>query len=362
MQVSDAEDQTSSGDNREVGQTEALCGIIVLITMLNSFVWRYQAVVGHVSPPVFAANPGFISCQAFFAIAAWRAIVEVTSGRTALRYALARYERFVPVVVPAVALSAGAAWLMGLPHAFAGWTGLAANLAMAGDFTGAGDGLGAFWRVKIELMFAAGFGLVWFGSRRRTGFAILMLCLGLCALLPAGEPKHQPYLSAIGLLTMDGYLPAFATSLALYFLANGGRKLVWMPVLTVAAALVLRANDGWHGVAVLAADGLVALAAIGALPWLGGLTALRALGRVFFGVFYVHLLPGFAVIHALEAAGAPPPVAIAGAMVAVIALGAVMQVKIASKLREVLTPVPSRFSVARRRRGRLIAAAECLPG
>lgn len=311
-------------------QNEALAGTIILITLSTSFTARYAALIGHTAPLPFRADLAFLSTQLFFALAACQLARE--AAPSARHYVAARLDRFVPIVIPGVLISAAAAALAGLP-AFPTWQSLALNLTMLADFTGAPDGLGAYWRIKIEIMFAAAFGLLRFGATPRTACALLAAALAACALLPPGEPAHQATLTPPGLLTMDGFLPALAAGTLIGLLAEGGPRAILLPLLAAAALLVLRGNAGTHGALVLAAIGLVALASRGALPLLGRIPPLRALGRIFFAIFCVHLLPGFAIIGAAERHGIPPGPAIAAATAAAVALGALIHTVLAPLVR-----------------------------
>jgi hypothetical protein len=292
---------------------EALCGVVILITMLSNYTGGYDRLIGHAGKLPVTISLGYLSLQMFFAIAAWQWLHEINAHEAWPGYGFARLSRFMPAVVPAVLASYLVGHGAGIEKLFVDISALPANLVMAADFLGLPDFQGAFWRLKIEVMFSVGLGVVWFGLGRRVAVCVLAVCLAFCACRTHGEPVREPVVSAGGILTMDGYLPQLTWGVALYFLAAGRHVGLWRVLAAVSGALVLMAGGLSHGLPVLGALLLIGLAAHGWLPFLAGFGWLTGLGRIFFPVFLVHQGPGFAVIHGIEAMGGSPALAIAAA-------------------------------------------------
>jgi peptidoglycan/LPS O-acetylase OafA/YrhL len=308
-------------EERAALHIDAICGTIIAIGLLSTFTAKYNQVFGHAGTLPVCLDCGYLSLQMFFAVAGYQVMREAASPGPFLSYAQARFARLLPAVVPAVLLSYGVIAAYGLPHIQADLAGFVANLTMLADFVGAPDCGGAFWRLKIEIMFAAGFGLVWFGLGRRAGGVTLMLALAACALQVRPDTPHRTVLDAAGLLTLDGYLPQFTVGIAIFLIGQRRQTLFWSLVLAFCAILVLLGNAPGQGAVVLSAYGIIALASRGflppGLPW----RALAMLGRPFLAIYLVHQSVGFVVIHALERHGMGPAMAVGAACVSAIACG-----------------------------------------
>ena len=311
----------SPREERAALHIDAICGVIITIGLLSTFTAKYGQVFGHAGTLPVNLDCGYLSLQMFFAVAGYQVMRDAASPGPWMGYAQSRIARLLPAVVPAVALSYGVIAAYGLPHIQADLAGLLGNITMLADFVGAPDCGGAFWRLKIEIMFAAGFGLVWFGLGRRAAGVTLLLALAACALHVQPDAPHRTVLDAAGFLTLDGYLPQFTVGIAIFLTGQCRRSLFWPLALTGCAGLVLLGNAPGHGAVVLCAFGIIALASRGllppGLPW----RALAALGRPFLAIYLVHQSVGFVVIHALERHGMAPGLAVGAACVSAIACG-----------------------------------------
>ena len=95
-----------------------------------------------------------------------------------------------------------------------------------------------------------------------------------------------------------------------------------------ATSLFLVVLSNTLGQGLIVASSLIVLAAIamGALKPLGRIRFLVRLGELAFPIYVVHFVMGFAIIHRLEALGAPPLVATLAASFVAIMLGMVLNV------------------------------------
>ena len=314
------------------GQIEALCGIVVTITLISAYTTRYDQMIGHTRQVLASANLSFLSLQMFFAITAYQLVKEISRHPDLLRYAIERMRRFLPAVIPAVALTYAIIAGSHIPRLHADIATLLANLTMVADFIGASDFDGAFWRIKIELMFSVVLGLVWFGMGPRAAAAVVALGLLGCAAQVQPDPVHQAVLSPVGLLTMDGYLPNFTFGMTLFFLIEGRNRPLWLCVGAVSACLVAASNTPLHAALVLFTYCVIVGAAHGRIRGLAAFKALTALGRIFLAVYLIHQAVGFALSYALEQRGFAPEIAIGAAAGAAILCGTGLH-RIAAELR-----------------------------
>jgi len=305
-------------------QIDVVCGLVILVCLSSAYTCTYGRIIGHAQPLSVCVNLSYLSLQSFFAIAAYQLVREVSGHRDWARYTIARLMRFVPAVVPAVLVAYVLVTQASIPQLHANATALLANLLLAADFFGMPDFDGAFWRLKIEVMFAAAFGIAWFGLGARWAMGMLVAGLALCALQAHGDPVRQTRISPAGLLTMDGYLPHLTIGIAAFHLAAGRHRGLWWLLAVVSGLIVMASNTLEHGLAVLVAYGVVGAAAHGALPMLAPLGWLAAIGRAFFSIYLLHQALGFVVIHWLEAQGVPPLPAVMAACGAAIVCGVTM--------------------------------------
>ena len=316
----------------QASQIDALCGVVMTITLISAYTSRYDQVIGHSRHVLANANLGFLSLQMFFAITACQLVKEISRHPDWMRYAGDRFLRFIPAVIPAVLIAYAVIISFHVPRLHADIAAVLANLTMVADFVGKPDFDGAFWRLKIEIMFSVGLGLVWFGMGARSAACMVVLGLAVCIVQVQPDPAQQAVLTPAGILTMDGYLPNLVFGAALFFVTERRHRLFWAPVAALAALLIIASNTPVHAVLVLFSYFVIVVAAHGGIPIIAGVTALTALGRVFFAVFLVHQAVGFAVIHALEQRGMTPEIAICVAAAAAILCGVGLH-KVAAELR-----------------------------
>lgn len=293
-------------------EIDALRGLVIVMVLFSSYVCRYQTEFGHSRDCSLVPSPGFLALQLFLALSAYRLTIDLGQLAGPGDFVRARLLRYLPALWPAVILAMVASRFGGLRALQIPLDALPANLLMSADLVGVPVADPSFWRLKIELLLSLAMGLVWYGSGRRIPPWIVLAALALDALGAAGtEPVRQHTVAASGLLTLDGYLPPCAFGLAICHLVASPRQAPWWVVAVVAAALVPAMNDPVHSAWVMAALAAFALAASGLLPSLARLTTLRFLGELSFPIYVIHLVPGFAALHAMEAAGMPAVVAIA---------------------------------------------------
>jgi hypothetical protein len=203
---------------------------------------------------------------------------------------------------------------------------LPVNLFLMTDMVGGHAVDASHWRLKIEIGQAILVACAWYTPLRRHFAMVLAGGLLVCATTLAGEPVRMHVLTLKGIVTGDGYLPLFAFGVALHHLVHDRSSLVWRWMAATSLFLVVLSNTLGQGLIV--ASSLIVLAAIamGALKPLGRIRFLVRLGELAFPIYVVHFVMGFAIIHRLEALGAPPLVATLAASSVAIMLGMVLNV------------------------------------
>jgi len=325
-----------SVDPHRYGEIDSLRGVVIVLVLVGSFGMRYQTTIGHVgAPPPWIGYPvvGYLATQLFFVVSAYRRILELEDTGSPWHYAGASVKRYIPALWPSVLLI----WVMTLvspgltPVSLAA---LPANLTMAADFVGTPLIDAGHWRLKVEMLLAAGVGVLWY-SFGRPYMAALLTGLLLIAASTAtwAEPTRQAGLTLEGVLTLDGYLPHCVFGMALCQLvdyretASSGlvSRGIWMMLALCSFVLAVLGNSPEHQPVVTAFLVVVIGAMCGGLPSLAKVPLLPWLGRISMPIYLIHLTPGFALIGALEQLGCQPWLAIVAAFLLTISLGAAIE-------------------------------------
>ncbi len=304
-------------------QMMGLGGLIIIGVLVASYTTKYDAAIGHAQGALAVPAVGFLALQLFLARAALRLYDDVKSFKTLLEFVISRVFRYMPAVVPSVLLGfilINTAAIPGHVHPAM----LPANLLLMADLVGVSEIDNSHWRLKIEIIQAVLVAAAWFGPARRHLVVLLTVALGITALSIDGEPARHNMLTLHGFVTSDGYLPLFVFGVALYQLTQDKASAVWRVMLVTAACLAFLSNTPLHGAFVVAALLVLASIAMGGVTWLGRWRWLAHLGEIAFPIYVAHYVLGFAIIHHLEARGAPAAVAIAAAAAAAIAVGKVL--------------------------------------
>jgi peptidoglycan/LPS O-acetylase OafA/YrhL len=266
-------------------------------------------------------------------VSAYRRILELEDTGSAWHYAGASVKRYIPALWPSIILI----WVMTLVSpglAPVPVASLPANLTMAADFVGTPLVDASHWRLKVEMLLAAGAGVVWYSFGRQYMAALLTVLLLIAASTATwAEPTRQAGLTLEGVLTLDGYLPHCVFGMALCQLvdyretASSGMvsRGIWMMLALCSFVLAVLGNSREHQPVVTAFLIIVIGAMCGGLPSLARVPLLLWLGRISLPIYLIHQTPGFALIGSSEQLHCQPWLAIVAAFLLTISLGAAVE-------------------------------------
>ncbi|GAB4539600.1 MAG: hypothetical protein Tsb0010_17850 [Parvularculaceae bacterium] len=311
-------------------ELDALRGIAALWVLIFHYFLRYDQLYETRDRPLLRApsgplfDEGFIGLLPvclFFMISGFVISLSLERSGTLYRFCVSRFSRLFPAYWTAAALTFAVGTLAPLPGQDYGAGQLLANLTMLQGFLYIPPIDGVYWSLAHELGFyalaAAAFSL---GALKRPAWAF-GAWLGLAVLIRF-EPLTGPILPYRAQL-------AFALPFANFFLAGmifyrirEGRARVADHILLAASAaasfLALPLSAAFIALAFWA---VFAFAVAGRLQFLAR-RPLLFLGAISYALYLVHQMIGYRAIMSLEAAGAPPLIAVAAATALSIGLAA----------------------------------------
>lgn len=298
-------------------EIDALRGIAALSVVLFHYTTRYADVVGHTTPPLFAAPWGYLGVNLFFIVSGF--VIFMTLERTARArdFVVSRFSRLYPAYWAAIVLTFTITHLAGSASEQVTLPVALVNLTMLQDFVKAPSVDGAYWTLGIELIFYAWMLLLF--CTRQLGRIHLFVGALLAVKLAYHVAAHAAGIElswTLGHLLLIDYMPWFGSGIMLYRRAteapHAGRD--WA---VIAASVGLLAIVDGIGPALL----LAALCAVVHGAARGKLGMLRrqgltALGGISYALYLVHENIGWTVIRQAEGRSLDANLAIALALAA----------------------------------------------
>ncbi len=305
-------------------ELDALRGLAALAVLAFHYTTFYGQQVGHSGPLPFGFPAGNYGVHLFFLISGFVIFMTLERTRSAMDFVVSRFSRLFPAYWAAVALTAAVVYTIGMPGQRLPPGELALNLTMVQQFFGAYHLDGSYWTLQVELFFYAQM-LLWYvlGALRHIRWIVLSWLVLVVAY--GGSVQHQLHFSwSLRELLIVRHIPFFALGILFYQVHRRGEwraqdaGMIGLCLAAIALAL--------PPVFVLVAAACCAIFGLflgGMLHWLAT-PAFAALGTMSYSVYLLHQAIGFALIHRLEAAGAPATAAILSATAIVLALAAAL--------------------------------------
>lgn len=305
---------TNEGNTR-ITQIDGLRGIAALVVMGFHLTTRYDQLYHHAQPLPFRIAWGFVGVQLFFAISGFVILMTLRNAKAPMDFVVSRFSRLYPTYWACLLLTAALLLLFPLPqHAVTG-PQVAGNLLMFHGLFGVVDVNGAYWTLKVELIFYALMLLLWtFGLLKRPLLPVIVWLAGALA----SRFVEAPWL--VQLFGLLDWIPWFAIGIAVYVFAGKHDDYKLTPVVLLLSAVAIAKSDGvWLvGLAALV-TALMYAAAVGKLKGAGS-KVLLFLGAISYPLYLLHEYPSYSLMMRAEAAGMHSIVAVAMAAIACLAL------------------------------------------
>ena len=293
-----------------VVELDALRGLAALAVVAFHYTTFYQEQIGHVVPLGFGFPAGNYGVHLFFLISGFVILMTLERTRSAGDFVLSRFSRLFPAYWAAILLTAAVVYSIGLPQQRLPAGDVLLNSTMLQRILGAEDLDGSYWTLEVELFFYAQM-LVWFwlGLLGRIRWIVgLWLVSAFAYAQTLAHHAHFSY--TLSELLILRHIPFFALGVLFYRLWT--RPEAWRgDGLLIAAALAVigTSMQAPYFYAALVCTGIFALFVAGGLGWLR-MRPLAFLGGISYTLYLLHQAIGFAVIHRLEHAGMPGPLAV----------------------------------------------------
>jgi peptidoglycan/LPS O-acetylase OafA/YrhL len=298
---------------------DGLRGIAVLSVVLFHYTHRYGAYVPGAPAPVIDLALGKYGVHLFFIISGFVILMTAQRKRRLWDFATARATRLYPAYWIAVPLTAAVTALAGVAQLRSSPLEAGINLTMLQRFVGVDPVDGAYWSLAVELVF---YGLVALALLAGLIDRVEMLALGWLALttgLWAGwQTQILPTVGLVSTIVILNYARFFILGVVFYQIHAHGRS--WPRVLLIVAALESQAVIGPASLTLLTVAACVVFALVlsshdAVLRW----RPIMFLGVISYPLYLIHQNIGYALIHAFEARGVPPSLAVSLAICFVIA-------------------------------------------
>lgn len=293
-----------------VVELDALRGLAALAVVAFHYTTFYQQQIGHVAPLGFGFPAGNYGVHLFFLISGFVILMTLERTRSAGDFVLSRFSRLFPAYWAAILLTAAVVYSIGLPQQRLPAGDVLLNSTMLQRILGAEDLDGSYWTLEVELFFYAQM-LVWFwlGLLGRIRWIVGLWLVSAFAYAQT-EAHHAHFSYTVRELLILRHIPFFALGVLFYRLWT--RPEAWRgdSLLIVATlAVIATSMQAPYFYAALVCTGIFALFVAGGLGWLR-LRPLAFLGGISYTLYLLHQAIGFAVIHRLEHAGMPAPLAV----------------------------------------------------
>jgi peptidoglycan/LPS O-acetylase OafA/YrhL len=311
-----------------LGELDGLRGIAALMVVAYHYTTRYDEIFGHHSTPLASLPLGYLGVELFFILSGLVIVASALHAPDAGSFGIFRFARLYPaywvaVIATFVVLSIFDLW----PHSPVSTGDAALNLTMLQEFFGRPNVDGAYWTLRVEMLFYA---LIWLALTlrvlRHVEWIVAMM-LGVTAgwvvLDRAGAFDANRATEVIGTMLHNaialGHLPFFIAGMVLCRCWRDG--VTPARIALIVASIVITAAVSGVLVAEVQAVFVVAtaLAAYGALPLLRS-RLFSFFGWVSYSLYLLHQYIGYVVIHQLEARGISATVAIVIAGIVVLVL------------------------------------------
>jgi peptidoglycan/LPS O-acetylase OafA/YrhL len=298
-----------------ITQIDGLRGIAALLVMTFHLTTRYGQLYGHTTELPVTLPWGNLGVQLFFAISGFVILMTLRNLRSPLDFVVGRFSRLYPTYWASMFLTALllALWPLQGHDISAGqvlW-----NVLMFHELFGIASVSGAYWSLKVELIFYVLMFAFWaFGYLRRP----LIVMAAWLVVSIASKFLPTPWtITQFGLLS---FIPWFAIGIAVYAAVNKIEDHPWWPAIAALSIIDIAVDEGimrttWAVVVlgVMFAGAKGSFAAFGSKP-------LLFLGLISYPLYLLHEPLSYTFMLRAEGSGLAPVAAVLMAAAGSIAL------------------------------------------
>lgn len=290
---------------RRLQALDGLRGLAALMVVVYHYLWNAAQVYPQLGASVEAVHFGGQGVRVFFVISGIVIFMSLQNS-TPAGFIRSRFIRLYPTYWVAVAITATAVAVFGLPGRQTVPLDTVLNLSMVQDFFGVPNVDGAYWTLAVELAFYVMAAVLWFTGRLSPARLPVTLYLWLASMLLIALAIPDTFNEQTRLFEN---IPWFLLGISALAIINGDRRpsLLLFPLVAVIGGGLFNVMDA------VAAAVAFAIALV-TLMWRPlGLASrpLRFLGWLSFPLYLLHQNLGYILLLRLDALDVPRPVGVA---------------------------------------------------
>jgi peptidoglycan/LPS O-acetylase OafA/YrhL len=309
---------------------DGLRGLAALMVVVYHYLWNVAQVYPQLGASVEAVHFGGQGVRVFFVISGIVIFMSLQNS-TPAGFIRSRFIRLYPTYWVAVAITATAVAVFGLPGRQTVPLDTVLNLSMVQDFFGVPNVDGAYWTLAVELAFYVMAAVLWFTGRLNPARLPVTLYLWLASMLLIALAIPDTFNEQTRLFEN---IPWFLLGISALAIINGDRRpsMLLFPLVAVIGGGLFNAMDA------VAAAVAFAIALV-TLMWRPlGLASrpLRFLGWLSFPLYLLHQNLGYILLLRLDALDVPRPLSVAITLVLAVTLAALFTRYIDEPLRRLI--------------------------
>lgn len=284
---------------------DGLRGIAALLVMAFHLTTRYGQLYGHTAELPATIPWGNLGVQLFFAISGFVILMTLRNLKAPLDFVVGRFSRLYPTYWAAMLLTALllAIWPLQGHDISAGM--VAANVLMFHELFGVSSVSGAYWSLKVELIFYVLMFLAWTVGLLRRPFIVLGAWLAVSI-----ASKFLPTPWVITQLGLLGFIPWFGLGIATWVAVGKHEDHRWWPAIAALSIIDIAIDEGilrtiWAAI-------VLGIMFVGATRSLKALASkpLMFLGAVSYPLYLLHEPLSYTFMLRVESAGLAPVAAV----------------------------------------------------
>lgn len=284
---------------------DGLRGLAALLVMAFHLTTRYQELYGHTSQLPVSLPWGNLGVQLFFAISGFVILMTLRNLKAPLDFVVGRFSRLYPTYWAAMLLTAAILALVPLQGHEVSGRQVLGNILMFHELLGVTSVNGAYWSLKVELIFYVLMFLAWTLGLLRRPFIGLALWL-----LVSIASKFAPTPWVVTQLGLLGFIPWFALGIAVYVAVNKLEDHQWWPAIALLSIADIAIDEGLlHVLWAFAVLGILFVGATGSLKALAS-KPLLFFGAISYPLYLLHEYLSYTFMIRAEGSGLAPVTAV----------------------------------------------------
>ena len=270
---------------------DGLRGLACICVVLYHYMVRVSELYPGVAPQAHPLTYYFqFGMELLFLISGYVILMTAENSKSVKYFAVSRFSRLYPTYWACVPLTFFAVLVFGLPGREVGWGAFLANMTMLNGFVGIPNVDGAYWSLKIELMFYAFVGLLIYTGWLRKVNLVLMLWLGVTVLVGSIGA-----LNGLKVIVIAAYAGHFSFGMVLYQINKNGYITKELVGVLIMAVLALYVNKSPEDAVVVSVIFLIFLAAL-KISWFNRVmssSVIVYIGSISYAFYLIHQNIGY---------------------------------------------------------------------